>query len=166
MKKNHYCLYLLLVITISSQSQESISKNAMGLRFGNDYGLEVEITYQKMLSSKNRLEIDGGWSSDNNTEAFRLIGIYQWYWKLDKDLFWYTGGGGGLGSWKTDDNYNNGYGDDNGIFMTFNGDIGIEYHFEDVPLQLSIDGRPGFVFNNYEKKDFSFNAGLGVRYKF
>jgi hypothetical protein len=166
MKKNSFSLFLLIGFAFSIHAQESISKNAIGLRFGNNYGLEVEITYQKMLSAKNRLELGAAWSSDNNTDALKLIGIYQWYWKLDKGLYWYTGCGGGLGSWNTDDNYNNGYGDDNGVFIIINGDIGIEYHFKDIPIQLSIDGRPGFVFNNYEKNDFGFNAGLGVRYKF
>jgi hypothetical protein len=166
MKKISFCLFLLIGLEFSIQAQESISKNAIGLRFGNNYGLVIEITYQKMLSSKNRLEIDGGWSSDNNTEAFRLIGIYQWHWKLDKGLYWYAGGGCGFGFWNTDDNYNNGYADDNGIFIVATGDIGIEYHFKDVPIQLSIDGKPQYVFNNYEKNDFGFNAGLGIRYKF
>jgi hypothetical protein len=166
MNKTSYLILLLIGCTFSIQAQESISKNAIGLRFGNSYGLEVEITYQKILSSKNRLELNAGWSNDDNTDALKLIGIYQWYWNLEKGLYWYAGGGGGLGSWNTDDHYNTSYGEDNGIFIIINGDIGIEYHFKDIPLQLSIDGRPGFVFNNYEKNDFGFNAGLGVRYKF
>jgi hypothetical protein len=166
MKKISFCLFLLIGWIFSIQAQESISKNAIGVRFGNHYGLEAEITYQRMLSSKNRLELDAGWSSSNNTEAFKLFGIYQWYWNLDKGLYWYTGGGGGFGTWNTDDNYNNGYADDNGVFIVATGDIGVEYHFKGVPIQLSIDGRPEYVFNNYEKNDFGFNVGLGMRYKF
>jgi hemolysin activation/secretion protein len=166
MKKISFCLFLLLGPAYSIQAQESISKNAIGLRFGNHYGLEVEVTYQKMLSTKNRLEINGGWSSSNNTETFKSIGIYQWYWNLEKGLYWYTGAGAGFGYWDTDDNYDNEYAEDNGFFMVVTGDIGIEYHFKDIPLQLSIDGRPEYMFNSYEKNDFGFNAGLGVRYKF
>jgi hypothetical protein len=166
MKKISFSIFLLIGLAFSIQAQESISKNAIGLRFGNHYGLEIEITYQRMLTSKNRLEINGGWSSNDNTEAFKLIGIYQWYWNLEKGLYWYAGGGGGFGTWNTDDNYINEYADDTGVFIVVTGDIGIEYHFKDAPIQLSIDGRPGYVFNNYEKNDFGFNAGLGIRYKF
>jgi hypothetical protein len=157
---------MLIGLVFLTQAQENISENTIGVRFGNHYGLEAEITYQRMLSPKNRLELDAGWSTSNNTEAFKLFGIYQWYWNLEKGLYWYTGGGGGFGSWNTDDNYNNVYADDNGIFIVATGDIGIEYHFKGVPIQLSIDGRPEYVFNNYEKNNFGFNAGLGVRYKF
>jgi hypothetical protein len=157
---------MLIGLVFSAQAQENISKNAIGVRFGNHYGLEVEITYQRMLCSKNRLELDAGWSSSNNTEAFKLFGIYQWYWNLEKRLYWYTGGGAGFGTWNTDDNYNNAYANDNGFFIVATGDIGIEYHIKGVPLQLSLDGRPEYVFNNYEKDDFGFNVGLAVRYKF
>lgn len=166
MKKINFSIFLLIAFAFSTQAQDTISKNAIGVRFGNHYGLEVEITYQKKISSKNRLEINGGWNSDNNTETFKLFGIYQWYWNLEKGLYWYAGGGGGFGTWNTDDNYTNEYANDNGIFIVATGDIGIEYHFKGVPIQLSLDGRPEYVFNNYEKNDFGFNAGLGVRYKF
>jgi hypothetical protein len=166
MRKINFFLFLLLGSIFSIQAQENISKNAIGLRFGNNYGLEVEINYQTILTTKNRLELGVAWSSDNNTDALKLIGIYQWHWKLDKGLYWYAGCGGGLGSWNTADHYTNGYGDDNGIFIIATGDIGIEYHFENIPIQLAIDGRPGLIFNNYEKNDFGFNAGLAVRYKF
>lgn len=166
MKKSYLSFILLIGLAFSTKAQDTISKNAIGLRFGNNYGLVLEITYQKMLSPKKRLEFGVSWSSDNNTNALKLTGIYQWYWRLEKGLYWYTGFGGGLGTWNTNDNYNNAYGNDNGIFAILLGDIGIEYHFNDVPIQLSIDGRPGYTFNNYEKDDFGLNAGFAIRYKF
>ncbi|HEU4788278.1 MAG TPA: hypothetical protein VFS71_01170 [Flavobacterium sp.] len=175
MKKNYYCLYLLIGLVFSSQAQENqenitkqdnISKNAIGLRIGNNHGIGVEISYQKKLLTKNRLELDLGFTNDNNTDAIKLSGIYQWYWNIEKELDWYTGFGGGLGYWNTDDNYNNGYGSDNGIFAVINGDVGIEYNFQETPIQLAMDLRPEFVFNNYEKNDFGLNLGLAIRYKF
>ncbi|PZX93231.1 hypothetical protein DOS84_12600 [Flavobacterium aquariorum] len=172
MKKSYYFLYLLIGLAFSSQAQDSIpkqdniSKNAIGLRFGNNHGLGVEISYQKKLSLKNRLELDLGFSNDNNTDAIKLSGIYQWYWNIEKELDWFAGLGGGLGSWNTNDNYNNGYGSDNGIFAVINGDVGIEYNFKEIPIQVAIDLRPEFVFNNYQKNDFGINAGLAMRYKF
>ena len=173
MKKNYYCLYLLIGLVFSSQAQENqenitkqdnISKNAIGLRFGNNHGFGVEISYQKKLSVKNRLELDLGFSNDNNTDDIKLSGIYQWYWNIEKELDWYAGVGGGLGYWNTDDNYNNG--NDNGIYAVINVDVGIEYNFKEIPMQVAMDARPEFVFNNYEKNDFGFNVGLAMRYKF
>lgn len=167
MKKNYYCLYLLIGLVFSSQAQENVLKNAIGLRFGNNHCLGVEISYQRKLSAKNRLELDLGWINDNNADAIKISGIYQWYWNIEKELDWYTGFGGGLGSWRnTNDNYNNGYGNDNGIFAVINGNIGIEYNFKETPIQLAMDLRPEFIFNNYSDNDFGFNVGLAMRYKF
>ncbi len=157
---------MVIGLVFSAQAQENISENTIGVRFGNHYGLEVEITYQRMLSPKNRLELNTGWSSSNHTEAFKLFGIYQWYWNIEKGLYWYTGGGGGFGTWNTDNDYDNPYANDNGFFMVATGDIGVEYHIKGVPIQLSLDGRPEYVFNSFEKDNFGFNAGVAIRYKF
>lgn len=166
MSKNYFFLYLLIGVIGSCKAQENNTKNTIGLRFGNNYGFGVEISYQKKLSAKNRLELDLGWTNDNNTDALKLSGIYQWYWNIEKDLHWYAGFGGGLGSWNTDDNYNNGYAGDNGLFGVLNGDVGIEYNFKEIPIQIAIDARPELIFNNYERNDFGFNVGLAARYKF
>lgn len=166
MNKIFYLLSLLIGITLSCQAQENSLKNTIGMRFGNSYGFGLEISYQKRLSPKNRLELDFGWKNHNNTDALKISGIYQWYWKLEKELDWFAGCGGGLGTWNTDDNYNNGYASDNGFFLILNGDVGIEYNFKEIPIQLAIDARPEFIFNNYEKNDFGFNVGLAIRYKF
>ncbi|PKB18954.1 hypothetical protein [Flavobacterium sp. 5] len=166
MKKNYYCLYLLFGIIFSSQAQENTLKNAIGLRFGNNHGLGIEVSYQNKLSLKNRLELDFGWTNDNHTDALKISGIYQWYWNFEKEVDWYAGFGGGLGSWNTDNNYMNSYGNDNGIFYVINGDVGIEYNFKEIPIQLAIDLRPEYVFNNYERNDFGINFGLSIRYKF
>jgi hypothetical protein len=166
MSKYCFFLYLLIGVMYSCKAQVNNSKNAIGLRFGNNYGFGVEISYQKKLSAENRLELDLGFTNDNNTDALKISGIYQWYWNIEKELDWYAGFGGGLGSWNTNDNYNNGYAADNGIFGVLNGDVGIEYNFKEIPIQIAIDGRPEFIFNNYEKNDFGFNVGLAFRYRF
>jgi hypothetical protein len=166
MNKNVYFFLLLFGISFSSRAQENISNNAIGFRFGNNHGFGLEISFQKKLSAKNRLELDFGWKKHNNTEAIKISGIYQWYWKIEKELDWFAGCGGGLGTWNTNDNYNNGYAGDNGLFAVINGDIGIEYNFKEIPIQLAIDARPELIFNNYEKNDFGLNVGLAVRYKF
>jgi len=166
MKKSYLSLIMLVGLAFSIQAQETVSQNAIGVRFGNNHGFGVEISYQRKLSPKNRLELDLGWSNNDNTAALKATGIYQWYWNLEKGLYWYAGCGGGFGTWNTDDNYNNGYAGDNGLFIVAAGDIGIEYHFKEIPIQLSIDGRPEFIFNNYEKNDFGVAVGFGIRYKF
>jgi hemolysin activation/secretion protein len=166
MQKYYYCLSSLIGLFFSCQAQNDTIKNAIGLRFGNNHGLGLEISYQKKITPKNRLELDFGVTNDNHTDAIKISGIYQWYWNIEKELDWFAGFGSGIGAWNTNDNYNNGYASDNGVFFVLNGDAGIEYNFKEIPILLAIDLRPEYVFNNYEKDDFGMNFGLGIRYKF
>lgn len=163
MKKNILLASMLFGMAVCAQSQ-NFSKNALGLRLGSNDGFGTEISYQTKLSSKNRLELDLGWRDNKNENVFKLAGIYQWVWKIDDGLNWYTGIGGGLGSWNYDDNDNI---NDNGTFAFLAGDLGIEYNF-DFPLQLSLDIRPEFYLNSasYVKDNFGPDLALGVRYTF
>ncbi len=160
MKKLILSAVMLLGLALSTQAQE-ISKNALGLRLGDSDGFGGEISYQRGLSSDNRLELDLGWRNSNNVDAFKLTGLYQWVWNIDGGFNWYAGVGGGLGSWNQD------YKGDSGTFVFAAGDIGIEYLF-DIPLQLSLDFRPEFCFNSdkYRSDNLGSDIALGIRYRF
>jgi|JI10StandDraft_1071094.scaffolds.fasta_scaffold279048_1 hypothetical protein len=162
MKKLILSAVMLLGLALSTQAQD-ISKNALGLRLGDSDGFGGEISYQRGLSSDNRLELDLGWRNSNNVDAFKLTGLYQWVWNIDGGFNWYAGVGGGLGSWNQD---YKGY-SDSGTFVFAAGDIGIEYLF-DIPLQLSLDFRPEFYFNSdkYRSDNLGSDIALGIRYRF
>ncbi len=119
------------------------------------------------MSKSNRLEFDLGWRSSNNVDAFKLAGLYQWVWNIDGGFNWYAGVGGGIGSWSADDFYINGvkYDGSSETAVFAAGDIGIEYNF-DVPIQLSLDFRPEFYFNDNIGDDFGSDIALGIRYRF
>jgi hypothetical protein len=140
---------------------QNISKNALGLRFGSNDGFGSEISYQRKLSSDNRLELDLGWRNNSKISATKLTGIYQWVWNIDKGFNWYAGVGGGLGSW----NSNISEYKDNGTFFYAAGDIGIEYNF-DFPLLISLNLRPEFGGHGYYENNYGSDLGLGLRYKF
>lgn len=150
-------------LAFSTQAQE-ISKNALGLRLGDNDGFGGEISYQRGLSDNNRLELDLGWRNSNHVDAFKLTGVYQWVWNIDGGFNWYAGVGGGVGSWSIDDNHY----DDNGTFVFVAGDLGIEYGFKEVPILLSLDIRPELYFNSdkYRNDNFSPDIALGIRYQF
>lgn len=162
MKTKILSAFLLFSIVFSANAQE-ISKNALGLRLGDNDGFGYEISYQRGLSNNNRLELDLGWRS-NDVDAFKLAGLYQWVWNIDGGFNWYAGVGGGVGSWSYNKNNNK----DSGSFFFAAGDIGIEYLF-DFPLQLSLDIRPELYFGG-DYGDYNNNFGpdiaLGVRYRF
>ena len=98
MKKNLLFVYLLFSFITTSNAQ-NLSKNALGLRLGNNDGFGAEFSYQRALSSSNRAEIDLGWQNSNNVSAIKLTGLYQWVWQIDNGLNWYAGAGAGIISW-------------------------------------------------------------------
>lgn len=163
MKKIISSMLMLIGLAFSTQAQD-ISKNALGLRLGDNDGFGGEISYQRGLSNNNRLEFDLGWRNSNNIDALKLAGLYQWVWEIDNGFNWYAGVGAGFGSW----NYNYNDTKNNGSFLFAAGDIGIEYTFKEVPIQLSIDLRPELYFNSndYREDNFGPDLALGIRYKF
>ena len=183
MKKTLLFAFLLLG-TVFSQAQ-NISKNALGLRLGDNDGFGGEVSYQRGLSKNNRLEFDLGWrtrtrygfnngfGNDNfkgyDNRSVKLVGLYQWVWNIDGGFNWYAGVGGGLANDSYNYNYNfdgNTYrASDSYTYALVAGDIGIEYNF-DFPLQLSIDFGPEIYFTDKVQEDFGPDVGLGVRYKF
>ena len=162
MKKIILVASLLIGLSFSAQAQ-NISKNALGLRLGDNDGFGGEISYQRKLVSNNRLEFDLGWRNSNNVDAIKLVGLYQWVWNIDGGFNWYAGFGGGVGTWSFDNNDNN----DKGTFVLVAGDIGIEYNF-DIPLQLSLDFRPELYLNSddFREDNFGPDIALGIRYRF
>jgi hypothetical protein len=162
MKTKDFFLGLMMLLSLTSLAQ-NVSKNAIGLRLGDNDGFGGEVSYQRKLSSNNRLEFDLGWRNSNKIDAIKLTGLYQWFWNINKGFYWYAGVGGGLGSW----NFNKDNSSDNGTFAFVAGDIGIEYNF-DIPLQLSLDFRPELYFNSdaFRTSNFGPDIALGIRYRF
>ena len=166
MKKIILSAFMLIGLAFSAQAQD-ISKNALGLRLGDNDGFGGEVSYQRGLSKENRLELDLGWRNSHNYDAFKLVGLYQWVWDIDKGFNWYAGVGAGLGSWS----YDQGGVSDSGTIILAAGDIGIEYNFKEAPIQLSLDFRPEFYLNNsgdnkFRDDNFGPDIALGIRYRF
>ncbi|MEM9648945.1 MAG: hypothetical protein AAF969_10720, partial [Bacteroidota bacterium] len=138
---------LALVFTCEAQQ---ISKNALGVRIGDDDGFDsfgAEISYQRAILDNNRLEFDLGIRSGDGYDAFKAVGLFQWVMPLDRSFHWYVGAGAGIGSVDVD-----GAGSDS--FALLAGDIGIEYNFK-IPLLISLDLRPelGFADDFYGDGD-------------
>lgn len=165
MKKLILSAFMLLGLAFSAQAQD-ISKNALGLRLGDNDGFGGEISYQRGMGSNNRLEFDLGWRNSKDVDAFKLVGLYQWVWNIEGGFNWYAGVGAGIGSWSYD---KNGF-SDSGSFVLVAGDLGIEYNFQEAPIQLSLDFRPEFYLNNsgdnqFRENDFGPDIALGIRYR-
>ena len=139
----------LLVAGVFSINAQSISENAIGLRFSGGNGVGGEISYQRALGENNRLEVDLGLA--NEFADFKATGLYQWVWNLEDKFNWYAGAGGGIVS-------------NGGTAIYGAGVVGIEYNF-DAPILLSLDYRPEVGITG-ELSGVNSDIALSVRYQF
>ncbi len=159
-KKVMLIIIALMAFAYSAKAQE-ISSNAIGLRFGDNDGFGVEVSYQHKLNDAKRLEVDLGFRNNNNFDIWKLTGIHQWVWNIDGGFNWYAGAGAGIGNV----NIKN-FDDDDGLFVNVAGNIGVEYNF-DIPLLISLDFRPEIgVVNDFGNNDLDLDLALSLRYQF
>lgn len=154
MKKIIFIAVFVLGLTTAASAQTN--SKAIGIRalWG------AEISYQHPLSGSTRLEVDlglGGWDHG----GFLLTGTHQWLWNLSGDLDWYAGVGPQLGSvhYQKDDAWKSGFG------LGIAGQVGLQYNFP-IPLQLSLDYRPGWFIIPSAKGITYDGIALGIRYRF
>ncbi|WP_430812313.1 MULTISPECIES: hypothetical protein [unclassified Carboxylicivirga] len=160
--KKHFVTLALCVVALLSHAQGN-TPHAIGIRLGAGNTFGSQVSYQYKLSNYNRLEIDFGFNSANDGNGFILSGAYQWLWDIESGFNWYAGPAVSLGSWNYDNDYD-GKGD-SGAYFGLGGQIGIEYNFVEVPINLSLDTMPQFGFG---PTNHNFNMGLSIsaRYKF
>jgi hypothetical protein len=150
-------IILTLAVIACSFTFAKAQDNAIGLRFTNG----AEVSYQRLLGSSNRLEVNLGLEGFSfDPFSLNVSGTYQWVWDLSAlapGFNWYAGVGASVGM----------AGD---IFSVgVHGNIGIEYNLKSIPLAFSLDYRPGYVLPFAEGAKGAFyyeGVGFAVRYKF
>ncbi len=163
MRKLFLMCFFILGIGLTSQAQE-ISKNAIGLRLGDNKGFGTELNYQRGLRESTRLELGLSWHSGSHSNAYKLTGIHEWVWALEDRFNWYAGAGGGVGSVQFDRSHEYYHTSKTDTFIFAAGVIGIEYNFN-IPLLISLDFRPELGFGDY-RDDLNLDIALGLRYQF
>jgi hypothetical protein len=92
--------------------------------------------------------------------------LYEREQPLTSDFDWYWGLGGDLGFWNSGNYY---YNQNNGKYYTgawggFDVVFGVEYTFEEVPVNIALDFGPSIRLFPYV--GFTGNGGLALRYAF
>ncbi len=162
--KNLITVIALFLLATLYMNAQDISKNAVGVRFGDNDGFGGEISYQYSLGDRTRMEVDLSFRNNNDFgDSFKLTALHQWVWRIDGDFNWYAGFGTGIGSWDKGNNYS---GDaDDGVFLNADGNVGIEYNFE-IPLLISLDFRPEIDLIGDYGDESDFDIALSLRYQF
>ena len=150
--------FIFLTLNIQAQSWEK----ALGLRLG----FPNSITYKQFISETAAIEGIFGTRNDDGVRSINLSAAYQIHNSLIDDSFgelrWYYGGGGTLIFFSFDDNSTLSGGTSIGI----QGYLGVDYTFEGVPINLSLDWTPNFLFTGFSDGFEGDFGGVAIRYIF
>lgn len=151
MKKFFLALFAVIALAGAANAQ-----NALGVRgaFGSNNG--AELSFQLGMGS-NRLELDLGWAGHEHDAYYNLSGIYQWTGSISGNFGWFAGLGANIGWW-------NGPADNN-LGLGFLVQAGLEYDFQAIPLQVTLDARPQWDVLGAHS-GFGYGLALGLRYMF
>lgn len=144
------CISLTL-LTNSAYSQPGYGQS-VGIRIGNFPG----VTYKKFI--QETAAIEGLLSFGTN--RFYLAGLYELHYPdvLDHGLTPFIGGGAHTG-------FNSSFVDRDEVILGLDGILGIDYAFEEFPLNASLDYKPQLNF--FGDRTFqALNLGLSLRYYF
>lgn len=141
-KKIIFLLLGFAIFTTSKSSAQTYFDHAVGLRGG--FGLLGAATYKKYVNASDAVEAIVGL----NDGFLNVRGAYQRHISITDGFDWYVGGGASLAIF------------DGNIGIGVQGYLGLQYVFDDIPLNLTIDWVPSFVGGT-----FAPNGGnLGIRY--
>lgn len=155
MKKIITTTFLLLLVTSFTYSQDY--NTGIGIRGGLSNGLTVK----HFITEKAAVEgiLASRW------RGFNITGLYEIHNSTGVNrLNWYYGAGAHVGFWNGKHvkwaNDNNNY-----TVIGLDGILGLEYNFEKVPFNLSLDWKP--AFNLVGHSGFWGDGGaLSIRYIF
>ena len=160
---------LLVVAVMGLAFAAKAQNNAIGVRLsGGNQWYCGEISYQRSLGDRHRIEADLGYRFDDlyRMGDLFLVGVYQLHFDIPavENLGWYFGFGPRFELFYYDgSSYNHPFGFAGTVGVV--GQVGVDYHFDAIPLQFSLDFRPClFLIPNafFLWRDF----GLSIRYRF
>ena len=149
MKKNILFSCLITVISFSAGAQSY--KKAFGIRLGpNSAAITAGFTGKYFLNEKAAVE---GIIGIN--DGLGVCGLYELHFPINavNNLYWFAGGGGYV-AFRS-----------NTTFIGGAGIIGLDYKFDELPLNISLDWKP--ELNLISKVAFeSSGIGLSARFTF
>lgn len=150
-------LIILMAVNAFSQSMGRTYKTALGVKF-----YPASISIKHFTTDKVALEGLGYfWNY-----GFRLTGLYEIHGDINgaPGLKWYIGPGAHIGVWN--DNYKDQYDNDDEVYFGIDGVVGLDFKFNNAPINMSVDIQPHFNFGSNGRSGFDVWGGFAVRYTF
>lgn len=162
--KNRCLLFIALVlltsISLSAQNNSSSYRTGLGLKM---WGYGGGVTLKHFMTNGHALEGIGYiWNG-----GARITGLYEFHYDIQgaPGLKWYAGPGIHAGFYNNN-HYNDRYyynGWNSGSYVGIDGVLGLDYKFNGVPINISLDWQPSFEFGD-NRGFIGAWGGLAVRY--
>ena len=160
-------LYVLLLILFASLTVNEIKAQDYQSAIGGKVGYGFIGTYKKFIGEAPAIDLYAGFGF---FRGFVLGANYQHHMDIGgvDRLRWFLGGGASLLTFS----YNSAFISGGYVDVAINFNIGLDYSFADIPLNLGVEYAPAFVvFSSYDKTFLnSYNrfrggyAGASARY--
>ena len=152
-------IVLAIVALFAMSTMATAQIKDLGVRIGGGQGYGAELSAMWGMGG-NRLETDLGLNLRDHVTGFSLTGVYQWTGEIGSGFGWYAGVGARVAFWTYDIE-----GVDSDVALALVGQAGLEYNFDAIPFQLTLDIRPNFWL--IPETDFHWgDIALGIRYRF
>jgi len=159
MKKLIFSLTLSLICFFAANAQEYSS--AIGLRLG----YPSSVSFKHFINEQGAFELIAGTHSQSLYYRWVNLGVlYEHHAPISSvdGLQWYVGGGAGVYFWNYKGAKTNDY---NTTSIGIMGTLGLDYKFDEIPLNLSIDWLPTLYLGDVYVNNFGGGyAGLSARY--
>ena len=148
---------IFFAVNAFSQSMGRSYKTALGFKF-----YPAAISLKHFTTDKVALE---GLASFWNY-GFRFTGLYEIHGDINgaPGLKWYVGPGVHVGGWN--DKYKDKYDNDGGAYFGLDGILGLDFKFNQAPINFSVDVQPNFSFGTDGRSGFDVWGGFAMRYTF
>jgi len=141
-------------IVLKAQLYDSVA----GLRLG----VPTSLSYKKIIDENKALEGYFGTRGKDGYRFTNISGAYQIIQPIDiggiEELYYYYGGGASIYFWSFEED-----GPNQSVTSGLQGYLGLEYTFEDKPINLTIDWTPTLFLGGHLSGLRSYIA-IGVRY--
>ncbi len=152
-------IFTVILFLFSQNTEAQVYNSAIGARLG----YPLSLSYKTFISNESALEGYVGFRNWPNYRWVSVNGAYLLHFPIEEvpNLQWYVGGGGGLYFW----NYKVfGSERDSQVGLGVQAYLGIDYTFEEVPLNLTIDWIPTVFLSGYRTGFGATYGNVGVRY--
>ena len=167
MRKIIVILSLFVVAVLTTNTLQAQEKRKM---LGGRLGYPFSISFKQFTSDSKAIELIAGTRSSRYYNSINVGAAYLIHKPIELNDFeglnYYYGGGASAYFWSYD--YNMFFPEDNysSVSVGVQAYIGLDYSFENTPINLTLDWVPTFFVNGYGAGLGAGFGSLGIRYIF